>query len=75
MGPGMFNDMDEALRVALGLAAVVIVLLIAGAFALGAQSLSANFIKSSVRFAKANRLGSGVRLPPPSPAIDPSSHP
>lgn len=36
MEPGMFNDMDEALRVALGLAAVVIVLLIAGAFALGA---------------------------------------
>lgn len=36
MEPGMFNDMDEVLRVALRIAAVVIVLLIAGAFALGA---------------------------------------
>ena len=36
MEPCMFNDMDEALRVALRIAAVVIVLLIAGAFALGA---------------------------------------
>ena len=36
MGPDMFNDMEEALRVALRLAALVIMLLIAGAFALGA---------------------------------------
>lgn len=36
MDPGMFNELDEALALAAKIAAIVIVLLVAGAFALGA---------------------------------------